>query len=473
LENVLKDLRSRRVALAHFTQEHRAILAPVRRLPSEILGEVFSLCLHHRWQDRVFDVREAPLLISQVCVGWRDAALSNAKLWSTISIVLQDSVESELALVETWLDRAGGHPLSIRLIDLWQTAAHPVLDLILSRCDRWQHIELDVAPSFFDGLDSGLSTLESASFLTGAIWTQPMNTFLQASRLHCLHIFSHCMTQMPWSQLTELHAHELSPQKCVEIIRQTLNLISCELGFILGNDMEALPPPTCQIRLSQLRILRVFSSETGYLFDNLTLPALLEIQLKQHDAQVTPWIDPFISLLHRSSCAVQKLHLECDQPISDDRLIRFLQNTPSLITLELRGYAASNLGTRGLMSLTHQAFSHQGAICIVPDLQTIKLQYIDSHIFDGGAFVDMISSRWNFDVVAAGDRKARLKTAHVSIFHRSKTVTISSEETLRRLRTFRDEGLDIRVFEEQSNLSLLSNVDVVADRGGVLRKSEK
>ena len=456
LENALEDLRRRRAALECFTQEHQAILAPMRRLPPEILGDIFNLCLHGRWQERVFDIRQAPLLLSQVCIGWRDIALANTKLWSTISIYLQSScLKSESALVKTWLDRAGGHPLSIRLVDPWQRASHPVFDLISSCSDRWQHVELVVAQSFFESLNLGVSTLESASFPEGAWGNQSINTFLAAPRLRSLLVgfpASPYMTQLPWDQLTELHLHELQLEMCLEIIRQSLNLISCDLT--IRSWMEPIPSVTCQILLPQLRFLRVkASSDMGDLFDHLTLPALLEIQLVIYGIQGAAWVDQFISSLHRSSCSVQKLHLECDRPVSDDHLLQCLRNTPSLTMLELRGYNASNLGKSGMNQLTCRASSRPDTTSIIPNLRTIILQYYNDLTFDDEAFVDMIASRWKFDATASGGQIARLQTVHVSIFRHSGVV--SSKEMLGCLRAFRGEGLDICLRAESCCLSLL------------------
>jgi hypothetical protein len=61
----------------------------MRRLPPEIIGDTFGLCLHNCWQDRVFDVR---LLLSQVCIGWRNMALSNARLWSTVNLTFSPNL---------------------------------------------------------------------------------------------------------------------------------------------------------------------------------------------------------------------------------------------------------------------------------------------------------------------------------------------------------------------------------------------
>jgi len=462
LEDMLDDLRRRRVALDNFKQAHQAILSPMRRLPPEIIGDIFSLCLHNRWQDRVFESREAPLLLSQVCTGWRGIALSNSRLWSTVSLFLQDSIsESELALVRTWLARAGEHPLSIRLVDPWERVTHPVIDLISSCSDRWQHVELCVAQSHFENLHSGVPILESVKFLVvgSAMWTQPMNAFLMAPRLHSLHFdfpISPSVMQLPWTQITELHIGALHLDECLDIFQRSPNLVRCELGITSWNHVESTPPPpTCQILLSRLHFLRI---NMGDLLDYLILPALIDVHFEQYGMQwSTKWMDQLISLQRRSSCAIEKLHLGADRRISDDNLIRCLQNVPSLITLELGGYRASNLGKRAMIQLTHRVSSSQDSACVVPNLRTVKLQYDNNSLFNDTVFVEMVASRWDLSAAAVDAQVARLKTVQVSIFHYS-PIDVDSE-SLRRLRVFRDEGLNISLRNECLNLSLLPDME--------------
>jgi len=198
-----------------------------------------------------------------------------------------------------------------------------------------------------------------------------------------------------------------------------------------------------------LRFLLISTpSNAGDFLDYLTLPALVDIQLEQYSTQGNKWVDQFISLLYRSSCRVERLHLACSRRISDDRLIQCLQSIPSLLTLELGGYKASSLGKRAMNQLAHRV--------VVPNLQTIKLQYDNDSTFDIEAFVDLIASRWHVDAAAVDDRVARLKNAQVSIFHNSVDV---NSEPLRRLRAFREEGLDVCLRDERLNISLLSNFE--------------
>jgi hypothetical protein len=240
-------------------------------------------------------------------------------------------------------------------------------------------------------------------------------------------------------------------------MRQSLALTRCELA--IGSPLRVIPTPlpTFKILLTQLRFLRIVTwSKVGNVLDCLILPALLDIRLGQYGMVATDWVDPFIFLLHRSSCQIESLTLENDHRIPDDSLLRCLHHTPSLVTLKLDGYKASSLGKRAMIQLARRV--------IAPNLQIIKLQYGNDSSFDDRAFVDMVASRWRLDAGAVDGQIARLRTAQVSIFHH---VAINPD-SLQRLAAFRNEGLYISIRDESLNRSLLSEPeDTVHPKGSI------
>ncbi|KAE9405941.1 hypothetical protein BT96DRAFT_811593, partial [Gymnopus androsaceus JB14] len=58
----------------------RNVLAPVRRVPLEILSEIFELvsAQHRRWAS---DIVSCIFGLSSVCVAWRKAAHASPRLW--------------------------------------------------------------------------------------------------------------------------------------------------------------------------------------------------------------------------------------------------------------------------------------------------------------------------------------------------------------------------------------------------------
>ncbi|KAF8905749.1 hypothetical protein CPB84DRAFT_1771105 [Gymnopilus junonius] len=127
---------------------YELLRAPIRRLPPDILHEIFYRCLPiHR--NPIMNCEEAPLLLTCICQSWRSIALSSPRLWTRIHIplylprnvknnvpnawggfmqsegernkaeveweVAEKTIRSRKELVQTWLSRSGVLPLSISL----------------------------------------------------------------------------------------------------------------------------------------------------------------------------------------------------------------------------------------------------------------------------------------------------------------------------------------------------------------------
>ncbi|KII88525.1 hypothetical protein PLICRDRAFT_110496, partial [Plicaturopsis crispa FD-325 SS-3] len=77
IDEQIDDLRQRRERLVESLDDHAALLAPIRRLPPEILSEIF---FHVMPTMLTVDSRMAPVL-GQVCAYWRHVFFSSPKLW--------------------------------------------------------------------------------------------------------------------------------------------------------------------------------------------------------------------------------------------------------------------------------------------------------------------------------------------------------------------------------------------------------
>ncbi|KIM76273.1 hypothetical protein PILCRDRAFT_52577, partial [Piloderma croceum F 1598] len=81
LQAVLDGLTNKRDALQTYTHSHTALVAPIRRLPPEVLLEIF---LHYNNENNIsdFQLNTAPLLLGSMCSRWRAIALSTPRLWT-------------------------------------------------------------------------------------------------------------------------------------------------------------------------------------------------------------------------------------------------------------------------------------------------------------------------------------------------------------------------------------------------------
>ena len=88
-------------------------LARFKRLPPEILSEIFVRCLPEKTS---FDPLLAPTVLTHVCHDWRTIALNSPRLWSMIIVPDWQSLPSGLLdLFKLWVARAGEAPLDVEI----------------------------------------------------------------------------------------------------------------------------------------------------------------------------------------------------------------------------------------------------------------------------------------------------------------------------------------------------------------------
>ncbi|KAJ7114029.1 hypothetical protein C8R44DRAFT_549326, partial [Mycena epipterygia] len=82
LQERLKELEEERASLASYRAEH-AILSPLRRIPPEVLGEIFVWTLPDAL-NAGRDLKDSPWLLTHISRRWRETVLSTPSLWSFI-----------------------------------------------------------------------------------------------------------------------------------------------------------------------------------------------------------------------------------------------------------------------------------------------------------------------------------------------------------------------------------------------------
>ncbi|KAJ7680993.1 hypothetical protein DFH06DRAFT_433882 [Mycena polygramma] len=170
MQRTLDKLAEERGTLSAYVNAHRALMSPIRRLPLDLIEEIFVACIPtHR--NCVMSAEEAPVLLGRICSLWRAISLSTPRLWCTLHIVeptrpynpapgLYDAkVAQRLEIANTWLQRSGKCPLSISLESNLDHGITPPLtpspsppstylfmDVLMPYASRWKHLHL-VIPS--------------------------------------------------------------------------------------------------------------------------------------------------------------------------------------------------------------------------------------------------------------------------------------------------------------------------------------
>jgi hypothetical protein len=84
-EGRLGELHARRASVRQAYDVNKGLLAPVRKLPPETLGEVFMYCLTDLSGPGAF--QQAPLHLMRVCRRWRRVAAGTPYLWTRYAAV--------------------------------------------------------------------------------------------------------------------------------------------------------------------------------------------------------------------------------------------------------------------------------------------------------------------------------------------------------------------------------------------------
>ncbi|KAJ6556638.1 hypothetical protein DFH09DRAFT_923448 [Mycena vulgaris] len=164
LQKQLKRLLSRRAALASYAHGCRSAFSPIRRLPAELLVEIFEMCSPPSAEDISPDITPSEelhrlakhhlLQLSQVCSRWHDIAMSTPRLWSKIVVQTSRWTGSTassaifLGLLASSLQRGGNFPLTIALASSYpfDGVEGPVLTTLALHSQRWRDVHFDIDP---------------------------------------------------------------------------------------------------------------------------------------------------------------------------------------------------------------------------------------------------------------------------------------------------------------------------------------
>ncbi|KAE9405988.1 hypothetical protein BT96DRAFT_294717 [Gymnopus androsaceus JB14] len=114
----------------------RNVLAPVRRVPLEILTEIFELSCLPKYGFRESDLVPDMFMLTSVCAAWRKAAHTTPRLWSRLCISFAKELVpgSDFAWINDWITRCRRVPLDLYIqFDLYILELEDPDNLIMER----------------------------------------------------------------------------------------------------------------------------------------------------------------------------------------------------------------------------------------------------------------------------------------------------------------------------------------------------
>lgn len=318
-----------------FVHAHRGVLSAIRRIPPELLQEIFIHITvpwtYSRWNT-------IPWALSQVCRRWRTTALSVSSLWSRLpTIYLHKKTScSYAAQIRELLLRSRDAPISFYLYAPFKELnSHPIIDALVLHSDRWQTVAIDsTTPTIFafKGIKGRLSSLRTLSL---EVWRQTdpvvFDMFEDAPQLREVSLDGPFPgeVRLPFSQLTRYKERVRGRGMADFTISLATSLTTLEISRL--SESPDIPVTTLPL-LVTLKVQFDDIISQGFL-ENVTLPAIQEIRIAGFEGHLITVLTAMISR-SPSPCMLKKFAFRSSE-LDSGELTTLLKLTPHLVDLNL------------------------------------------------------------------------------------------------------------------------------------------
>jgi hypothetical protein len=469
LQKAIDKLAAERESLGTYVAAHKALISPVRRLPLDIIQEIFIACIPaHR--NCVMSASEPPVLLGRICSSWRAISLSTPRLWTRLHIVepprgrygssdslIDEKVAQRLEITKMWLDRSGQCPVSISLQSGPDYDSPPVtpstshsrsgqfLQALLPFASRWQHIRFTTPPFVLEFLvdltAADVPMLETVAF-------NPQHQFpprivkweqfgmLSSPRITSFstsgHNFIPDALPLQWHQLTNLTVDgpvwetSMTSEMILKTFANCPTLRTCKLVVNDSGNVE-LPLSHPAVELPFLHTLELdfggVISTVPRLLNRLSLPELRIFAFHGHaDLRTSLSLAPFFALWTR----LEILSIDSNS-FSKSSLLESLRSLPA--TLRILNIHDITHGAEVPLSLDDDALQVLEPRC--PALETLVINYCC--LITDAALLQFITARMS------GEFRTALKFVAVQ-FSRQMMLDIMPS-----LQPFMEAGLDISI----------------------------
>ncbi|KAF9065736.1 hypothetical protein BDP27DRAFT_1331504 [Rhodocollybia butyracea] len=337
-----------------------ALTAPIRRLPVDILYEIFSYCarIPHRLlgqrEDYVLSIRgsshrpRCPTLeLTWMCSHWRFIIRDYPPLWSSFYIEAdldRISFPRRFEVFREYMALSRQSPLKFCIVIPLESTAVALHDyrILVDNLDRWQHVILDSTTLI--GLDSMIPTGHCPNLQS--LWiikqhrhdSQPPPSCVLSSA-PSLRTYRDTGT-VAWSKstwfdcshLTSLNIHVLRAKSIAHFLARFPNLKEFSLGEFEGDGslITSVLVYQCKIAILNLSMKCLLPR----IWERLRLPHLVSLSLYTYASSYQIWkpeydsfLKEFSSLLLASQCFLQTLKL---YNIPTKHSLTFISHHPSI-----------------------------------------------------------------------------------------------------------------------------------------------
>ncbi|KAJ8095165.1 hypothetical protein PM082_010387 [Marasmius tenuissimus] len=492
LRTTMHALENRRKGLKSAVERCRSLLSPVRRLPAEVLVDIFSFaCPFNRIRP---SSPPSTLCLSMVCGQWRTVVLSTSRLWSSIDIPFiewRDRLPTLERLVQLFMERSAIYPLHLRLdFDQVGLAANvgmrisSILAVLAGNCERWKDVLLSNSSDnsiYLDLFSRGawafpqLKRVDINGVSTPGPYPLLLKLFKDSPSLHALSLTGFGILDnhndrfdLPWNQIKLLRIGLASAPQATSFLARFPNLEKLFLHVRGGGSHVHHTSQTIKyLSVTESNSLgRAVSITLSY----LSLPKLISLSIIGGRRASTIGREEVITdFLARSGCSLASLNLT-EIALRDLQVIALLEIIPTLKSLEIverrdvspGDYLITGTFLRRFI-VAHEPEPLRQGSSFLPRLTTVVLDMMQKNEVVEEDFFDMVSSRWIPDAGRAREigveclRSVRITLSCTNAGENSDSSASEGGLSLESLECFRDAGLRLYVPHKSIAGSVLIN----------------
>ncbi|KAJ7036588.1 hypothetical protein C8F04DRAFT_1094966 [Mycena alexandri] len=368
IDKALARMRAEYIMLSEYSAICSSSMAPVRRLPPEILIQVFLLFTPATRELNSKDYRgeihrlihHDLLQLAQVCAYWRALAFGTPTFWRVLDLDMMFWSHKMLPLAETALERSASSSIQVRIGAPDEVVVdRTLLELIAQHSVRWQVALFYMDFKYFTSLApirGNLPLLECAHIAGNLDPDSPelldlaaaaARLFSDAPRLTDVTYSGPAkgLEHLPWKQLKrfeylDLNCSDLSDAlSALQYFPPGMQFELRRIRFYPWSPVQALLPPPIESDLTDFTVEFAFYAAGGMteILQRLTLPCLsfLELALLRHKDPPIAWDHiTFLRFCARSDCGktlttLYLLHVA----IATDELLECLAELKALAAL--------------------------------------------------------------------------------------------------------------------------------------------
>ncbi|KAF8150401.1 hypothetical protein K438DRAFT_1865772 [Mycena galopus ATCC 62051] len=233
-----------------------------------------------------------------------------------MSLVSSPSTSFELKahLVDTWLSRSRCCPLSIHFDkdDIDEPHASELLAAVAPHRTRWEYLDLSLSPSQIAIIQGPMPLLRYLDLTVLQRKPYAVVAFSPAPLLRSiiLRATSPLNFVFPLGQMTSLTLEMIWRSEYVVILRQTYNLVHCELGIWIDHgDASDLQEHGIELPcLESLAMKNDDAPNVADYLDDFLVPALRSLRLEESFLGREP-IDRLSSFIANSGCDLKEIYV--------------------------------------------------------------------------------------------------------------------------------------------------------------------